>query len=66
MKGTYDQVAVFISQVVNMQKMILIEDYSMTKTKQSNSQPDSQSEPLTPLISDELLEAELTLEIYSR
>lgn len=62
MKGTFDEIATFISQVVNMQSMILVGDYSITREKQS----DVQSENMSLLSSDAMLTAELTLLIYRK
>lgn len=63
MTGTYDEIATFLSQVANMQKMILIDDFTIIKQGQMGA---SSAETFTSLTSDQLLTGELTLEIYRK
>ena len=52
-KGSYDQIATFISQVANMNFLVSIEDFALLKNSKNST-------------SDKAIKAEILLEIYER
>jgi type IV pilus assembly protein PilO len=60
MTGTFNAIATFISQVANMQKIILIEYFSI------KNDGASAAATMSSLTSDDMLTADLTLEIYRK
>jgi len=62
MTGTYNQIATFISQLANMPKIINIDAFSISNDKSKLAL--TESAPLAT--SDELLTAELDIEIYRK
>lgn len=62
MTGTYNQIAIFISQLANMPKLINIDAFTITNDQ--NKSPSNDSAPLAA--SDDLFTAELDIEIYRR
>jgi len=62
--GTYDQIATFISQLANMPKLVNIDTFSLTRESEKDlSVSDSSSNPLN---SDDMLSAQLDIEIYRK
>lgn len=62
MTGTFDQIATFLSQVANMQKLILIDDFVISRELAGGKV----SPNMIPLDSDEPLSAQLTLKIFKK
>src|SRR5579885_2198954 len=58
MTGTYDEIANYISQIANMPEMIIIDKYTLSKEIVDLS---ANSKPLN---SDDILSADLTIDIY--
>jgi type IV pilus assembly protein PilO len=60
MTGTYDEIANYISQIANMPEMIIIDKYTLSKEIVDLS---ANSKPLN---SDDILSADLTIDIYRK
>ncbi len=60
MTGTYNEIATFISQIANMQKIVLIGNFSIKK------EGSSAAATMSSLTSDDMLTADMTLEIYRK
>ena len=58
--GTFDQIGRFISQVVNMPKIAIIDSFNITIPTKDNK------EPISLLKSNDLLQADLTIDVYRR
>lgn len=63
MSGTYDQIAVFVSQLANMPKLVNIDAFTLTNNSQNDSSGDYESSSLN---SDAILSGTLDIEIYRR
>lgn len=59
--GTYDHISRFISQIANMPKLVNIDAFLITRTKELNAGKDS-----GPLNSNDVLTAKLDIEIYTK
>lgn len=60
MTGTYDDIANFISQIANMPQMVIIDKYTL------NNEITGAAENSKPLNSDDVLSAELEIDIYRK
>lgn len=59
--GTYNQIATFISQIANLQKVVGINDFTLSKEIQANVSPET-----VPTGPEEPLNAEINIDIYRK